>query len=100
MRGHERRNGGDSLELNFADLVNGPGPTGSSPRGFRGGNWIGNSNGLLSTFRNFFDPAADLTGPPSNGGFRVASIAIPQPSALLLLCFGDLTVFWRRWIAG
>ncbi len=70
------------------DLVN---DSSSSTRGIRGGGWNNNSNDLLASTRG--------NGNPTNGaiiGFRVASIAIPEPSTLLLLCLGSLAVFWRR----
>jgi len=69
------------------DLVN---DSTSSARGVRGGNWIFDSSFLLSSFRNSFNPSSELI----LIGFRVASI--PEPSSLLLFCFGALGVVALR----
>lgn len=72
-----------------SDLVNGP-TLSSSARGRRGGCWCESSSFLLAANR--------FVGSPAGGidiiGFRVASI--PEPSTLLLLCFGSLAALWRR----
>ena len=66
------------------------GPAGSPVKGLRGGSFGNVSGSLLSSTR--------FGNGPSNEnavyGFRVASI--PEPSTLLLLCFGSLAVLWRR----
>jgi hypothetical protein len=60
------------------DLVNGP-TLSSSARGFRNGDWIGDSSNLHASNRNFVNPAIEF----DSLGFRVASV-IPEPSTLLL----------------
>jgi len=71
-----------------SDLLNGPS---SSVRGVRGGNWAFASGALLASNRS----NVNTTGGLNDLGFRVAS-NIPEPSTLLLLCFGSLAVLWRR----
>jgi hypothetical protein len=64
------------------DLVN---DSSSSPRGFRGGDWLIDSSILLSSTRNwgvFPNPSSQNF----NLGFRVASV--PEPSTLLLAALG------------
>jgi formylglycine-generating enzyme required for sulfatase activity len=73
------------------DLVNGPTDS-SSDRGVRGGHWGDISSSLLATFRISSFPSVENDGI----GFRVASNVIPEPSTLLLLCFGSLAALWRR----
>jgi hypothetical protein len=59
--------------------------------GVRGGSWAGDSPFLSSSNRSGSFPTVQN----NLFGFRVAS-SIPEPSTLLLLCFGSLTVLWRR----
>lgn len=78
--------GGNVWEWNEAVLF-------GTSRGQRGGAFNDNdSDYLLASYRNGYDPADVLTPV----GFRVASIAIPEPSTLLLLCFGSLAVLGVR----
>jgi len=76
----------DEWEETDFDFVNN---STSSVRGRRGGAWYNNSSTMLASLR--------LGGSPIDGGdgigFRVASI--PEPSTLLILCFGSLAVLWR-----
>ncbi len=74
------------------DLVN---DSGSSERGVRGGYWGFNSNILLlSSVRSSAGPT---NGNSSLGfGFRVASIAIPEPSTLLLVALAGMGLLGRR----
>jgi hypothetical protein len=86
--------GGNVWELEETDFDLGNGPIhSSSGRGVRGGSWFNSSGGLQSSFRlgNSGDPTFGNDG----DGFRVAS-SIPEPSTLLLLCFGSLALLWRR----
>jgi hypothetical protein len=82
----QERREGRKEETDF-DLVN---DSSSSARGVRGGYWNNSSFGLLSSARSSDFPTFES----SALGFRVASI--PEPSTLLLLCFGSLAVLWRR----
>jgi formylglycine-generating enzyme required for sulfatase activity len=50
-------------------------------RGLRGGGWYGHSNVLRGPYRNF---AGGPTGQNNEVGFRVAMMAIPEPSTALL----------------
>lgn len=70
------------------DLVN---DASSSARGLRGGFW--DSIDFSSSYRSSINPPF---GRNSFTGFRVASNAVPEPSALLLLCFASLAALWRR----
>jgi len=63
----------------------------SSLRGIRGGAWITGSGVLASSVLANGLP----TFTASSIGFRVAS-SIPEPSTLLLLCFGSLAVLGTR----
>ena len=64
----------------------------SSSRGLRGGSFYDvGSAPCMRPSRDFLDPTYEF----DDVGFRVASI-IPEPSTLLLLCFGSLAVLWRR----
>ncbi len=56
-----------------------------------GGSWQEESGGLRSLSQGYGLPTGEGVGLV---GFRVASI--PEPSTLLLLCFGSLAVLWRR----
>jgi formylglycine-generating enzyme required for sulfatase activity len=76
-------------ETELYDLVN---DDSSSARGSRGGSYDEGPDGLLSSSRRPRDPTDELY----NLGFRVASVAVPEPSTLLLLLFGSLAVLWRR----
>jgi formylglycine-generating enzyme required for sulfatase activity len=64
----------------------------SSFRGRRGGSWLDTPVVLPASWRSAGDPAFASV----YIGFRVASIAIPEPSTLLLLGFGSLAVLWQR----
>jgi formylglycine-generating enzyme len=70
------------------DLVNN---ASSTVRGVRGGDLGFDLSSLSSSVRLNHLPSLDGT----TLGFRVAS-SIPEPSTLLLLCFGSLAVLWRR----
>jgi sulfatase modifying factor 1 len=64
-------------------------------RGHRGGEWGGNEIYMRASFRNYVDEPSfesDLIG------FRVASAAIPEPSAFLLIItsLGALLVRRRK----
>ena len=63
-------------------------------RGVRGGDWLLSISdlGLSSSFRNSSLPNRE----PLNGGFRVASIPIPEPTALGLMALGCSAVLVRR----
>ena len=70
------------------DLVN---DSSSSDRGIRGGVWSNFSSFVLSSFRDFVNPANEGSGI----GFRVASI--PEPSTLLLGALASVgMLIWRR----
>ena len=70
-------------EESSGDLAN---SSGSSSRGVRGGNWLGNSYSLSSSSRGFDLPSNGVI----NGGFRVASLpssappAVPEPSMMVI----------------
>ena len=75
--------GGNVFERNEALIT-------ASARGLRGGSWNSSSSlNLLASNRFAGSPAGEYIG------FRVASV-VPEPSTMLLLCFGSLAVFWRR----
>jgi formylglycine-generating enzyme required for sulfatase activity len=68
---------------------------GSSDRGFRGGDWGSQTLDMISTYRNADGPM-DLDYYP---GFRVASLAVPEPSRIALVVAGGLCLAafaWRR----
>ena len=68
----------------------------SSSRGYRGGNWLGNSVGLHASNRPDTDPTYEGTGL----GFRVASsaavAAVPEPGSLIIWACGGLGAFVLR----
>jgi hypothetical protein len=70
-------------EESSGDLLN---SSGSSSRGFRGGNWDDDSSGLSSLSRNLAVPSAEGI----DVGFRVASLsssappAVPEPSMMVI----------------
>jgi hypothetical protein len=74
------------------DLVNGP-TVSTAGRGIRGGVWLGSSGFLSSlvTLDSTYSPSIEF----GDVGFRVAT-NVPEPSTLLLLCFGSLAGLWRR----
>ncbi len=73
------------------DLVNGPPST--AARGLRGGHSKSHSISLLSSHR-----IGDESTIEANGfGFRVASKAIPEPGALLIVAAVSAGVLLRRW---
>jgi formylglycine-generating enzyme required for sulfatase activity len=74
------------------DLVN---SSSSSARGIRGGDWNNSSGVLRASIRIDVNPTFEFGG---GNGFRVARI--PEPSTLLLLCFGSLAALWRRRALG
>jgi hypothetical protein len=64
-----------------------------STRGVRGGNWSSSSIVLHALIRS------DGYGPNGGGsdvGFRVASIAVPEPSTLLLVATAGMSLLRRR----
>ncbi len=68
--------------------------SGSSSRGFRGGDWFFNSDGLSASFRSVVNPSFE-----SNLiGFRVTSLssAVPEPSSLILTMFATVCGLLRR----
>ena len=75
--------GGNVWEWNEA-LIEG------SFRSLRGGSWILSASYLPASNGSRFEPTVESVVV----GFRVATI--PEPSTLLLLCFGSLAVLWRR----
>ncbi|TWU28367.1 SUMF1/EgtB/PvdO family nonheme iron enzyme [Bythopirellula polymerisocia] len=71
------------------DLVN---DSALSARGLRGGDYVNVSSSLKSLDRNNNLPTTET----SNGGFRVARIAIPEPSSLLLGVLAAVGFVFRR----
>lgn len=61
------------------DLLN---SSGSSSRGFRGGDWASNSASMHATSRLNASPDAEFS---DSVGFRVASVSVPEPSSMMLL---------------
>jgi formylglycine-generating enzyme required for sulfatase activity len=68
-------------------------------RAIRGGDFYNYqglySDGLASSYRDFCDPAY----PSFSLGFRVASLAVPEPGSLALLLAGAVALLayaWRR----
>jgi formylglycine-generating enzyme required for sulfatase activity len=77
------------MEGPHSDASYGPG----SARGWRGGSFINDSGPMASSFSAAFIPADES----SNVGFRVASVAVPEPSTLAMLLAGvSLLMLWRR----
>ena len=63
--------------------------SGSSSRGFRGGDWVGNSSDTQSSARGNYSPSNEL----NDVGFRVASLSsdavVPEPSMMVIgMVFG------------
>jgi hypothetical protein len=57
----------------------------------------GNSDGRRSGFNNVGQLAFLATFTDGSSGIFVSNrVAVPEPSTLLLLCFGSLAVLWRR----
>jgi formylglycine-generating enzyme required for sulfatase activity len=61
----------------------------SSFRVRRGGSWHFGANNLQASYRISLHPTIQV----DDLGFRVATV--PEPSTLLLLCYGGLAVLWR-----
>ncbi len=74
------------------DLVNGPSEPDNSERGIRGGVWGSSSTTLLTGVRA--GRAPDTFGP--GVGFRVASVAIPEPTTTALALAAGLCIIGRR----
>ena len=80
--------GGDLFQWNEADIS-------SSLRGERGGDWDVTSNALTPSVR-YGEPTYEYSG---SIGFRVASLAVPEPGSIALLLAGAIGLFactWRR----
>ena len=78
--------GGDVYQWNET------GETGAQ-RNVRGGSWLSSSDGLLSSYRPFNDPAVESYGI----GFRVASVAsVPEPSSGLLAVLACGLLWWKK----
>ena len=77
-------------ETGLSDFVN---DSSSSARWVRGGDWDFSFSFSLSSSN--WGYGYDQASGDIDLGFRVAS-NIPEPSTLLLLCFGSLAVFQRR----
>ena len=78
--------GGNVWEWN--DAVSG------SSRGLRGGSWYGDENFLASSYRNyrFSTPTVESL----DIGFRLTSVAVPEPSSLVLTMLASGVVLMRR----
>ena len=64
---------------------------GAAERGYRGGEYAFVSDSLLSSWHNGTSPAVEYSG----RGFRLASVAVPEPSTLALAAFGFIALAWR-----
>jgi formylglycine-generating enzyme len=60
----------------------------TSGRGLRGGSYLSDSNSLAASYRNNVNPTDAL----DNIGFRVASVAVPEPASIALLLAGGVSV--------
>jgi hypothetical protein len=71
--------------------------SGSSSRGFRGGNWSDGSSFLSSSSRLSTDPSDEF----NDLGFRVASLsssdppAVPEPTSMAIFGLGALGMAYR-----
>jgi probable HAF family extracellular repeat protein len=83
--------GGNVWELNETAIY----ANGGSARGLRGSSYMSAAIALASSNRYFTGPVEEA----SSYGFRVASLAVPEPGSLALLlagAIGMLAVAWRR----
>jgi formylglycine-generating enzyme len=83
--------GGNVFEWNESDAVQPNGPV-TDTRILRGGYWSSISTHLTSSSLFSVVP----TGQENIRGFRVASLAVPEPSAVMLLAIAGLGLMWRR----
>ena len=75
-----------------------PNDSATEPRVIRGGSWTSGASGTGLVPTNRGNPASPppTTGEYANNGFRVASVAIPEPSACLLTLLGAFGLVLRR----
>jgi formylglycine-generating enzyme required for sulfatase activity len=82
--------GGNALEWTEALIQSDIGLT----RGLRGGSFGEVWDHMLGAYR---ESATPKFGWYKDGGFRVAAVQLPEPSAMVLACLGGVSLlFWRR----